>query len=87
MRKFPITVLALLALGSAAYAEEDGAYQPLRAASSAPGAQTESGGITDGWNYSRYNAVVAPAPQPAAHRWGPGESWGRFPGSLNANGG
>ena len=87
MRKLPITVLALLALGSAAYAQEGGAYHPLRAASSVPGAQTEAGGITDGWNYSGYNAVVEPALQPAPHRWGPGESWGRFPGSLNANGG
>jgi hypothetical protein len=89
MRKLSITVLAFLALGSAAYAQEGGAYHPLRAAPNAPGAQTESGGATAGSNLSGYNALVASsyAPHPAMPGWGPGESWGRFPGSLNANGG
>ena len=87
MRTLQIAAIAVLAFSSAAYAAGEGPYHRTHAARHLHAVMhrpIDNGQpANNGWTAN----TVAPAPIAHPSGWGPGDAWGSFPGSLNANGG
>jgi hypothetical protein len=92
MRKLQIATIAFFAFGSAAYAMGGGPYHPAptqpNVSSEAMQRPTYGEAPYSGFAepYAGYSASLGMT-SPSVGGWGPGEAWGSFPGSLNANGG